>query len=153
MLLIVAIFIRGVQEVERNHSYETANFFAESELKDAADSALFEAAEKVRLNPEILPEAVNDTRQFKIFQQTKISERLGNITVEVYGERKKIEFFHREYSNQGKINDKKDFETDGIALISVASCENKVIGEKMYQSSFAYIDKDKPNIVQFANND
>lgn len=158
MLIVVAFFIRGVQESERNYSYEAANFFAESELKNAADGALIEAAEKIRTDEnEIKTKLKNGTTQtgdyqIQIINRSETSERLGKITVEVYAQHDNIEFYIREYKSSGNVSDKKFSEKPGFALISVAKCENKIIGGEMYQKSFAYIiEDDEEYIIQFAN--
>ena len=57
-LLMATICVLNIQESGKIFSYDTANFQAESELQNIADSALIEAAEKIRLQPDLLPQAI-----------------------------------------------------------------------------------------------
>lgn len=171
-LLIISLFVVGIQETENNYSYGAINFQTELELQNAADGAVYEAAEKIRLNPdelieptsvEILLSRNNGYGQRKIsVSQPEKSERLENISVEVFGERLSkttIDRYERIYSAEDDytggagykdtdLNDKKH----GIILIGVAKGEEKFTKTKKFRRTLAYIlDDDEKNIIHFLN--
>lgn len=161
-LLMATICVLNIQESGKIFSYDTANFQAESELQNIADSALIEAAEKIRLQPDLLPQAnflVQSSNQYNIsVSNNYTSDLLENISVEVYGERGKIYQGTRKYKSFGPPEDKietnaegNEFYDKGIILISVASCDGKIFEGKMFRRSFAYILDD--NIIHYMNSD
>lgn len=162
LLLIISLSITTIQHSEKIYSYDVTSFQAETELQNAADSGLIEAAEKVRLNAELIKDYPTifynrSQRQYSVPVSQLNSERLGNIKIEVYGERGTIEKYLRDYSTEdettsaGYIDKNLNSDSPGIILISVASCENKITGKKMYARSLAYISDDEQNILHFMN--
>lgn len=156
-LLIVTICVKNIQESGKVYSYDAANFQAEQELQNLADSALVEAAEKISRQPELLPKSNPydnpNNHQYQIpVEVSGQSDRLENFSVEVYGERGRIYEGTRKYTN-GTPSDSidkdangKDIKANGIVLISIASCDSKIIGGKMYRRSYAYIFDDEEDI-------
>ena len=72
ILLIAAIFVKGIQESELNYAYIAGNFKTETELQNAADSALIEAIDLIKSGYP-LKEAGSPTRknnQHKIIEKT-----------------------------------------------------------------------------------
>ena len=137
LLLVATIFIKGIQEFEANYARGITNFRAEHELQNAADNALFEAVKKI---PEI-----EDGVQFKISVSTPSSDRLKNLSVEVYGERGEMVTQTFDRATNTATPQEPDFESAKkvTVIISVASCDSPFIEGKMYKRAAAYIDKDK----------
>lgn len=160
LLLVISLSIRTIQDTEKNYSYGTDNFQSELELQNAAESALIETAEKIQ-SGEIIVDAPTSVESMmgRKYGQRKIpvtqpekSERLGNISVEVYGERGKISEYVRKYSGEENYKDylqeKNKF---GVILISVASCDDKIVGVKKFRRSLAYILDDDKSKIFFMN--
>ena len=151
-LLAISICLQGIHGTEANYASGTANFQAETELQNAADGGLIEAAEKVRLNPTLVPKPVNyfglrHERQHQVSVTQKNSKRLGKIEIKVLGERANI------HTERG-INSDADIsavDAEGIILMSVASCSLQSGTKKIYRRSLAYIADDKPEIICFMN--
>ena len=153
LLLVAAIFIKGVHEFEANYARGITNFQAEHELQNAADSALITAIETKS----------TATQNFT-------SEKFGNISVEIRCEQISdsegvfIRRFERRYLSANKIqdtplneNNTRDIGTkespadttpewlkQGKIWIGVASCDSPFIAGKMYRRAFAYILDDDP---------
>ena len=151
-LLAAAICIVTIQKTEKNFTAGTTDFEIEQELQNAADSALIEAAEKIRRNPNLLPSGspydLRKNRQFQIPVNLAYNKKLKNLQVKVYGERGNI---HSEPGIYSDIilssNDKA-----GFILLSIASCPSRFDNKKIYRRSFAYIENDNPEIIFFMNN-
>ena len=162
-LLAVSICIKNIQESEAIYSFNAADYQAEQELQNAADSALIEAAEKIQkvklegtsedLN-KIIPippmyYASRSERQYHILTTTKNYSRLKNIEVKVYGERSNI---HKELGKDSdatiSFQDK-----EGVILISVASANSRLDDKKIYRRSlaFIYLADDTPNKIFYLN--
>ena len=140
LLLVAAIFIKGVNEFEANYSRGILNFQIEHELQNAADSALIDASKKIP--------AAEDFVQFNIPVSTpSVSDRLKNFNVKVYGERSKM--VTQKFSRAtNKINPKEpnfDAAKRVTVIISVASCDSPFIEGKMYRQASAYIFDDDEN--------
>lgn len=165
-LMIIFLSAKIVQETEKNYAYDAINFQSELELQNIADGSLVEAAEKIRLNPNKLTEpSSTELLLNRRYSQRKISvssppnsERFKNISVEVYGERGKIDFYNRNYSAEddytggaGYKDATLNSQKTGIILISVASGEEKATKIKKFRKSLAYILDDEENIVHFMN--
>lgn len=186
LMLVITLSIMAIQGMEKNYSYLASDFQVEFELQNAADSGLIEAVEKIQ-SGEVIVNPPNETEyiQNRRHWQRKISvsqpsdtDRLKNISVEVYGEQEKISMYERIYSfeddytgtnfpyrdiaykrkfSNGEISGEKQ-DWNGIILISVASGEND-LGMKKFRRSLAYIffnedgasDEDK-FIIHFMNN-
>jgi len=153
-LLAVTICIKNIQESQAIYSFGATDFQAEIELQNAADSALIEAVEKIKLNPDLVPKPKNyygmrEDRQHQVLSSTKNSARLKDIKVEVYGEHGNI---HSELGKDStatiSIQDK-----DGVILISVASANSRLDDKKIYRRSLAffYLDETAPNKIFYLN--
>ena len=112
LLLIAAISIKGVHEFEANYSRGISTFQAEHELQNLADSYLAEAFE-------------NFSEDFNQKYNLGNTEKLKNITVEIYGK----------YGNI-KIDDEEIL--TGQIILSVASCDSDFITGKIYRRALAY---------------
>lgn len=142
LLLALAVCIQGVQEFEENYSVGATSFQIEHELQNAAESALVEAAEKIRIvGSENFQKHFGDERQPKIeVSPPHGSERLKNFSVKVYAERKPVARYWRSYSAERKYTDTANRYYDSTTvLISVASCDSNFIGGKIYRRALAYV--------------
>jgi len=157
LVLIVALVANGIQSSQDNYAYETANFGAEFDLQNAADGAIYVAADKVLSGDVTLP--VNDnpyyignTRdkfQRKILTTTTTSEHIGTITTEVWGEIIDVQHYKVAYkgeddTNASKNNVAEKIGTDENAYVffSVAQATNPQTGAKIYRRAFAYVVQD-----------
>lgn len=156
-LLLATICIKGIKDFGKIYALDTASFQIENELKNVSENALLEAYEIVKNNPEILPKFTlglpSEFQKKILVSQPKNSERLENISVEVYGERGDIYQGRKIFNYGGKFtikmdkNDEdKDLHFEGIVLMSVASCEEKIFGGKIYKKTFAYIPENEEKI-------
>ena len=151
-LLAVSVCIKNIQESETIFTFGASDFKDEQELQNAADSALLEAVEKIKVNGEFVNEPVNYAIH-RVFRQHKISvsqpivsktSRFENIQVEVYGEHGNI------HSELGVESDLKTVpaDSDGIILISVASGQSRIDNKKIYRRSLAFVRIDDAGVVQ-----
>ena len=156
LILVVALTVKGIQEAETNHAYETMDFQVEFELKNAAVSGIYEAAEKVRVEKintgnELLPPSGSpfpeDRKdyQYKLINRTVKSPRFGNIKVEVWGERlvgaQGFRTCKRLYNSSNLKLIKKDQE--GYILFSVAQIKSEHVSGNIHCSAFAYVLSEK----------
>lgn len=160
LLLVIVLFVKTIQETEKNYSDGATAFQIDSELQNIADGGIYDAAEKIQSKIVTVPNpsttyANRRENQHKIsVTQPKISDRFKNISVTVFAERGKIERYERDYSaednytgGKGYKDEDLNFKKDGVILISVASGEEKITGAKKFRRSLAYIlDDDKKNI-------
>ena len=133
LLLVAAIFIKGVNEFEANYEHGITNFQIEHELQNAADSCLVEALEKVR-------NGADDIDKTDTIIPKKFQEIIGEITVEVK---------HKETNIRTQNGDYTDFsdlpkDTEGTVILSVASCQSPFVEEKIYRRALGYIVLDNP---------
>ncbi len=141
ILLVVAIFVKGIQESELNYAYIAGDFKTEMELQNAADSALIEAIDLIK-NGYPLQEASSPTRKNN---QPKILEKtIDGTKVEVWYEYGKDDgtgkfiFKERNYSTKTdkSISEDRKF---GVILISVASRDGDVMSGKVFARAMGYI--------------
>ena len=141
-LLAAAVCVKSMQETAAVYSYGVANFQTELELQNAADSALIEAAEIVRKNPALVPQAGYAGHSYYQVQiavsQPKLSERLGKIEVKVFAERANI---HSELGKESSAAISKA-DTGGVIFISVAGAKENSTGKKIYRRSLAFVTND-----------
>ena len=108
----------------------------EQALQNATYSGISEAAEIIRMNPNYLPYSKGKPEDQKNIPVEKKTFRNGKqsiqITVEVRGERGKIYFYDKD---KKKIAEPRD----GIYLMSRASINKDILGEKIYRRAYAYI--------------
>lgn len=161
-LLIATIFVKGVQESERNYLYITQDFKIEVDLQNIADSALVEAMYLIKQNqedrkenpdikelvPKRLTAIARRHSQYKIPLQINYD---ADVTVVAeYGkyidsegkEIGNIQLMEREHKSGNVINDKllSDTNKSGIILISVASRETD--NGKVYRRALGYFLED-----------
>ena len=157
LLLAVAISIKGVHEFENNYSFGVSNSQIEHDLQNLADSALIEAAEKIR-NGDFKGEVFDIEVSSPV-----ISKRLEklNAAVKVRCIRRNVQDKKDSYVDERNIltpiKDSAAEDKDTI-LMSVARCDNEKINSadnkkgKMYRRSLAYIlheNKDSEQIIHF----
>lgn len=148
MILVFALIVKGIQESEMNHAYETANFQAEIELQNAADSALVEVADSVLSGAETLPVKPKKPpyRQRSYYQREftidKTSETLGYITVSIWGEEAALMPYNVNHST--KIARRSDADKSVYIFFSMAQANHG--GRQLYRRAFAYVDKDSGTI-------
>ena len=140
LLIVAAIFIKGILEFEANYSRGVTNFQAEHELQNAADSALIEAAENL---PEL---AENEVYNFPTENLT--SQKFKNVTVERHAKNINLKKFIRTYTSANNYTDSdaEQYPRNATVIISVASCDSPFIVGKMYRRAFAYIDAETKTI-------
>lgn len=156
LLIVAAIFIKGILEFEANYSRGITSYEAEHHLQNLAESYLIEEINFI----ENLPVKYN------LGDISYGNYKLKNVTVEVYGKYDEIQFFQRVYRKNGNPTDEpiKDSEgnnlkKDGKIILSVASCDSPFIVGKMYRRAFAYIldddetteDVDESKTIHFLN--
>lgn len=153
LILAIALVVKGIQESEMNHAYETADFQTEVDLKNAADSGIYAAAEIVRDNPDILllnenPSVAGNGRdkyQKQLIPPTnKFSGK--NIKVEVWGERILFRSYKVKYGAESETDSSKENvaelikEDDEVYIFfSRAEVENARASGQIYRRAFAYI--------------
>lgn len=156
LLIVAAIFVKGISEFETNYSRGITNYKAEHYLQNLAESYLVENIDLI----ENLP----IKRNLGNISCGKFT--LENVRVEVYGERGNIQFFQRVYKKNKNPTDERikdsegnDLTNDGKIILSVASCDSPLISGKMYRRAFAYIldddetteDIDESKTIHFMN--
>ena len=124
LLLVAAIFIKGVNEFEANYARGITNFQLEHELQNAADSFLIESLDKIN-NEDC---AVDGT-----FYIT--STKFGQITVKVQSKESNIHTQNGDYTNFSNLP--KD--TRGTVILSVASCKSPFGVGNIYRRALGYI--------------
>ena len=163
LILIIALMVKGIQESEMNHSYETTDFQIEMDLQNAADSGIYAAAEKVHqeliLNKNYLPfceeypSASNPRKdyQFPVLSETMNSPN-GLIKVDVWAERILIYPYRVNY-NKYDSNKKRYIaelvdaskpkeQRKAYTLFSKAELGSERIGGNLYRRAFAYVEFD-----------
>lgn len=163
LILVVALIVRSIQEAEKNHAREVVNFETEQALQLAAESAIVEAADKVRKTPSLLPysNGIKSQSQKKIPVSPKTfkrGEQSINITVDVWGERGKI----YRYDNNGTLIRFKLYDADGKEIINKTHCvgnyfmsyaeiDDRFFGEKIYRRVYAYVIDDADLVAKYNN--
>lgn len=140
LLIVAAIFIKGILEFETNYSRGITNFQAEHELQNAAESALIEATENL---PEL---AENEVYNFPTKNLT--SQKFKNVTVERHAKNINLKTFIRTYNSANNYTDNAadEYPRNATVIISVASCDSPFVDGKMYRRAFAYIDTETKTI-------
>lgn len=155
LILAIALVVKGIQESETNHAYESANFQAEFDLQNAAESVVVEAADKV-LSGEIIlpvnknPYAVNSRQkyQIQIISTTKNSAHIGTITAEAWGERINLQPYKVSYSDTKNTASKDGDAKEAYFFFSRVSA-NGHAGKKIYRRATAYIFADGDTTIKF----
>ena len=163
LILVIALIVKGIQESETNHAREVLNFETEQALQSAAESGIFEAAEKIRIADEnsdetseyYLPYTKTEAEGIKTYKKNlpvdgKIfyhDEQEISIEVEVWGERGEIYFCPEDDKTYYKNIVFEGESKVGVYLMSRATIEKGFFGEKIYRRAYAYfLDEDKTKI-------
>lgn len=142
MILVIALIVRSIQDAEANHAREVVNFETEQALQNAAESAIVEAADKVRNNPGLLPISKGHTSVSK--KEIPVTNPNDDITVEVWGERGKIYRYNKR--DDGKLNlirFNDNTYRNGVYFMGTATTDGGFFGEKIYRRAFAYVHSEK----------
>lgn len=154
LILIVALIASGINAAEMNHAYETADFGAEFELQNAADSAIYAAADKVLSGDVTLPVNENtgyagntrDKFQVKLITTTATSEQLGTITTEAYGEIINVQHYRVSYggedgtdASKNNVANLRGTNANAYVFFSVAQATHPRTNIKIYRRAFAYV--------------
>lgn len=150
LLLIIALNVKFAQTFEKNYSYEATNFQAETELQNAADSALVESLDYANNLPASPFPQYNQKKIFTKILDSKFKENV-KISVEVWAVHGDVHKYKRNYSSADDYIDVKDEDKPGKLFISVASCDDEITGEKIFARSLAYTLDDEKNILHFMN--
>ncbi len=155
LILVIALVVKGIQESEGNHAYETTDFQTAYDLQNAAESGICKAVKIVRDNPDPLPGSeefppLRTDTQHKIIDAMEIETLNGSkIIVDVWAERVLIERYEVSYAAKKDVANAKFIPvTDellsnkkakayelGYAFFSVAELDNS----QLYRRAFAYI--------------
>ena len=153
LVLVIALVVKGIEESEMNHAYETMNYQAEFELQNAADSGIYEAIELTLKDPTILPmnpgyPGMRLNYQHKFNTLTIKSKSVGTITIETWGERVTLSPYKVNYTKTPSVaaedktriikNDKgKTIYQEAYSFFSRASVDST--NGKIYRRAFAYV--------------
>lgn len=164
LILIVALVVKGIEEAEMNHAYETADFQAEFELQNAADSGIYTAVKIALDNPEeVLPSnpgypGLRKNYMRKFDNLTIKSKALDTITVETWGERRALSPYKVNYITNKAVEDKsriikndkgKIVYQEAYVFVSRASADSKRMNGKIYRRAFAYVLADDDATIHF----
>ena len=146
LILAIALVVKGIQESEMNHAYETSDFQTEFELQNLADSGIYRAVDEIKKNslsynrryPPLgssHPEggSARYDGQFQLISENIPSERLEEIKLEVWGERIFMNHYERQYPSYDKVL--METTKKAYVLFSWAEVESKQI----YRRAFAYV--------------
>ena len=154
LILVFALVASGINAAQTNYAYEQADFGAELELQNAADSAIYAAADKVLAGDVILP--VNDNPYYvgnsrnkfqrKLITATTTSEHFGTITTEAYGEIINVNHYKVSYrgedgtdASKNNVANKLGTDANAYVFFSVAQATNPHTNTKIYRRAFAYV--------------
>ncbi len=145
LLVVSAIFIKGIQEFETNYSRGITNYEAEHHLQNLAESYLIEERNFIE----------NIQVKHNLGNISYGDYTLKNVTVEIYGKYGDIHTQNGDYTNFENLP--KD--APGKIILSVASCDSPFIVGKMYRRALAYIldddetteDVDESKTIHFMN--
>lgn len=156
LILIIALIVKGINESEMNHAYETADFQAEMELQNAADRGIYEAANLV-INGEVeltlnnTPTLAGTRKKFRVPFGNK---DYGSIIVETWGEHVMLKSYLVKYNVKKIVNKKTVIKNiaketgepaqEVYVFLSKAepapnSDDKRWEGKKIYRRSFAYV--------------
>ena len=132
LLIVAAIFIKGILEFETNYSRGITSYEVEHHLQNLAESYLIEEKDSI----ENLPIKHN------LGDISYGDYKLKNVTVAIYGRHDTIQI---KDTNGNLLQN-----VEGNIILSVASCDSPFIIGKIYRRAFAYID-DETNTIHFMN--
>ena len=146
LILAIALVVKGIQESEGNHSYETTDFQTELDLQSAAEFGIYKAAAYVKENPLPLNDVYEQSSVYRkaVQEQGKvepIETPSDEISVDVWVERLIIKPYKVNYAsdpdvaNSIKSNDVKIV----YSFFSKAELKNSRTGGNLYRCAFAYV--------------
>ena len=153
LILAIALVVKGIQESEMNHAYETSDFQTEFELQNLADSGIYRAVDAIKedhlkdtseddsrepLLPfnRIFPALSNAGRndgQGRLIPKPGTIKNTDSINLEVWGERIFMNHYERQYPSYDKVL--METTKKAYVLFSWAEVESKQI----YRRAFAYV--------------
>lgn len=154
LILIIALIVKGINESEMNHAYETADFQAEMELQNAADRGIYEAAnlvinEQVELTLNNTPTLAGSRKKFR---EKFGNKDYGSIIVETWGEHVMLNSYLVKYNVKKTVKGKtvikniakETGEPAQEVYVFLSKAEPKPNdkrweGKKIYRRSFAYV--------------
>lgn len=146
LILAIALVVKGIQESEGNHAYETTDFQTEYDLQNAAESGIYMAAADVKKNPLPLNKLYEQAtyfrkkNQFNVIKNKPIKTSSGEIIVNVWAERLVIIPYEVNYKD--KAATPSGSEKISYAFFSKAELTSPRTGGKLYRRAFAYVLKD-----------
>ena len=151
LLLVAAIFIKGVNEFEANYAHGITNFQLEHHLQNVADRYLMDLMDAM----ENYAIDANELKITKKLGDIAFGEfKLKNVTVEIHAKHTNIKVQNSKDTDLPNLP--KNFKGD--VILSVASCDNPLIEGKMYRRALGYIvvgdpatENDKSETVYFIN--
>ena len=153
LILALALVVKGIQESEGNHAYETTDFQTELNLQNAAEIGIYMAAEEVKSelvkDENYLPFnwSYNRKPQKKVIDNRTIKILDSSTKVDVWGERLLIVPYKVDYAPDpdvaNKIDDGKTIEQRKCyGFFSKAELTNPRTGGKLYRRAFGYVLQD-----------
>lgn len=136
LLIVAAIFIKGILEFEANYSRGITSYEAEHHLQNLAESYLIKEKNFTE----------NLSIEHNLGDISYSDYKLKNVTVAIYGRHGNIQIQNSEYTNFENLPQ----DVEGNIILSVASCDSPFIIGKIYRRAFAYID-DETNTIHFMN--
>ena len=144
LILVIALTVRGIQEAETNHAYETADFQTEMELQNAAESGIVAAVADVHSGKRKL---TTSQLKFKQIYKTPNAKNLGRITVNTWGQL--IKNFQQYEVNYNDSEELSSGDTKNVAelqsnsnvgyFFSIAQAKNNHTGGMVYRRATAYV--------------
>ena len=132
LLIVAAIFIKGILEFEANYSRGITSYEAEHHLQNLAESYLIKEKNFTE----------NLSIEHSLGDISYDGFTLKNVTVAIYGRHDTIQI---KDTNGNLLQN-----VEGNIILSVASCDSPFIIGKIYRRAFAYID-DETNTIHFMN--
>ena len=136
LLLVVALLVKGIQESEANNAREVYNFETEQILQNAAESAVVEAAEKIR-----------NEKEDSILYSTTRTVKSGNRSVKITVETQYQPLLVRLHTLNNIYEDKYLGERNGIYITACAKTDGNIAGNEVYRRAYAYIFPDETAAV------
>lgn len=142
LILVIALTVRGIQEAETNHAYETADFQTEMELQNSAESGIVAAVADVHSGKRKL---TTSQLEFKrITNKPPYAKNLGNITVRTWGQLiKNFQQYKVKYNDADETKNVavKSNESDKNVyfFFSIAQAKNNHTGGTVYRRATAYV--------------
>ena len=155
LILAIALVVKGIQESEGNHAYETTDFQTEIDLQNAAESGIYKAAAMIKEDPSILPpnreydQSTSTRKKYQHqFDPITIETLSGSIKVDVWAERVIIKPYDVNYAKTKNNKyiaypfidaENKKLGWKGCVLFSTAELNSTRTGGKLYRRAFAYV--------------